>query len=656
MYRDRKPINWAAIRIATIAVLFAAGTVLLVVRAYRLGVVDSDELKKLAEKQRKLVLHLEARRGMILDRSGEPMAASIEVTSVYLRPRKVEDKKKTGRILAEALHMDEKEVMQKLDKDKAFVWLQRGVSPLVAANVAKADLQGVFTATEYQRFYPLRKLAAHAVGFASVDSIGLEGLELQYDQDLKADPIPVTAQRDALGRPVMFAATGQDPKRRDLHVTLDRNIQYVVERELDEAVRKEGAKNGVAVVMDADSGEVLAMAVSPGYNLNVFQKTPAEVLRNRAVADSFEPGSTFKVFLAAAALDLSRVELSEKFDCHKGLYRYKGAEIHDIVPHHWLSFEDVIVQSSNIGAVQISEKLKKTEFFRVLQGFGFGCPSGIDLPGERPGALALPGRWSVLTKANIAFGQGITVTPVQLTAAFAAAINGGTLYKPHLISRMTNALGETVIENPPTVVRRVIKESTSRELVRILRRVVQEGTGKGAAIPGVEVIGKTGTAQKADGNGGYARDRYVASFIGATIGTTPKLVILVTIDEPASKIRTGGKIAAPTFQKMASGILALCGGRSNDPEQILASGDQRSGGAGEIPSKKVRVRKGHRPGEWVVPDLKGLDMRQVLEICGKMKCDASFRGVGHAVEQKPKPGDVLKEGAALEVSFEGQSS
>lgn len=656
MYRDRKPINWVAIRMAAVAVLFAASTVLLVVRAYRLAVVDAEELKKLADRQRKMFLHLEARRGMILDRSGEPMAASIEVTSVYLRPHKIADKKKTAPILAEALQMDEKEVMDKLSKDKAFVWLQRAVSPLVAAKIAKADLQGVFTATEYQRFYPLRKLAAHAVGFANVDSKGLEGLELQYDQDLKADPVPVTAQRDALGRPVMFAAIGQDTKRRDLHVTLDRNIQYVVERELDEVVRKEKAKNGVAVVMDADSGQILAMAVSPGYNLNVFQKTSAEVMRNRAVADTFEPGSTFKVFLASAALDLGRVELSEKFDCLKGLYRYKGAEIHDIVPHHMLSFEDVIVQSSNIGAVQVSEKLKKTEFFRILQGFGFGSPTGIDLPGERPGALALPGHWSVLSKANIAFGQGISVTPVQLTAAFAAAINGGILYRPHLISRMTNALGETVIENHPAVVRRVVKESTSRQVAAILRRVVMEGTGKGAAIPGVEVIGKTGTAQKADGNGGYAKDKYVASFIGAVMGSKPRLVIFVMIDEPSCKIKTGGKIAAPTFQKIASGILALCGSRPNEAEQILASADERSAGSGEVPSKRVRIRKGPRPGEWVVPDLKGLDMRQVLEICGKMKCDASFRGVGHVVEQKPRAGDVLKEGASLEVSFQGQSS
>lgn len=657
MYRDAKPINWVAVRIAAIAVLFALGTVCLIVRSYRLGVTDAESLQKKAEKERKMVLHLEARRGMIVDRSGEPMAASMEVTSVYARPSKVQDKPRAAKLLAEALEMDEKEIAEKLNNEKKpFVWLARRVSPLVAAKVTKADLPGIDTVPEYQRFYPMRKLASHAVGFAGMDSRGLEGLELYYDEDLKADPIPVTAQRDALGRPVMFAAVGQVPKRRDLHLTLDRNIQYVAERELDEAVRKEGAKSGIAIVSDADSGEILAMAVAPSYNLNVFQKTSADRRRNRAVSDTFEPGSTFKVFLAAAAIDLGRVDLSEKFNCHKGLFRYKGAEIHDVVPHKTLSFEDVIVQSSNIGAVQISDKLKKTEFFRYIQNFGFGSPTGVDLPGERPGALALPGRWSVLTKANIAFGQGISVNAVQMTAAFGAAVNGGSLYVPHLMKCMTNALGETIREYPVTPVRKVIKESTSHTVVNILRQVVQEGTGKGAIIHGVDIIGKTGTAQKADPSGGYSRDKYVASFIGAVMSTKPRFVILVVIDEPAGKFKTGGRVAVPTFRKIAAGILALCGSRPHDGDLILASTESRIARSGFVPSKTVKVRKGPRPGEWIVPNLKGLDMRQVLNACGAMKCDPSFRGVGTAVDQKPKAGRVIKEGDPLQVSFQGQTS
>jgi len=656
MYRSGKRINWASVRIALVAILFAAGTVLLMVRAYRLQVVDAEGLKKIAAKQRTIVIHLEARRGMIFDRSGEQIAASLEVDSIYARPRRIADKKETARKLAEILEVDEKEVRQKIDEDKAFVWIRRRVSPLVTEKVKKADFTEIMTVTEYQRFYPLKSFAAHAVGFAGMDSVGLEGLELYYDQDLKADPIPVTAQRDALGRPVMFSAVGQDPKRRDLHLTLDSNIQHMTERVLEEAVLKEQAKSGAAIVMDADSGAILAMAIRPAYNLNVFQKASADIRRNRAVADTYEPGSTFKVFLASAALDLGKVSRDEKFNCMNGVYKYNGSEIHDIVPHKTLSFEEVIIHSSNIGAVKIADKLKKGEFYGVLQGFGFGSTTDIDLPGERPGSLPLPGRWSVLTKANLAFGQGVAVTPVQITAAFAAAINGGLLYRPRLMQRITNALGETVRENPPTLVRRVIKEQTSQTVVELLRQAVHKGTGKGALIAGADVIGKTGTAQKADGSGGYSNDKYVASFVGALMSTKPRVVIFVMIDEPGGKNRTGGKVAVPVFRTISEGILALCGSKPSLPESILAAGSLGPRKYGQVQYRSVTLRKGANPGEWVVPDLKGMDILQVLEACGRMKCDPTLQGTGRAVRQDPKPGQILKEGAPLTVAFEGQTS
>jgi cell division protein FtsI (penicillin-binding protein 3) len=656
MYRKEKPINWVSVRVAFVAVLFAVGTVVLLVRAYQLQVADADSLKRRADRQRTRVIHLEARRGMILDRSGDQIAASLEVESIYARPRKITNKKETAAKLAEILETDEKEIAQKLDEDKSFVWIQRRVSPLVAEKLRKAELQEVMTVTEYQRFYPLKTLAAHAIGFAGLDSKGLEGLELYYNQDLKSESVPVTAQRDALGRPVMFTSIGQSPKRRDLHITLDRNIQHLSERVLEDAVAKEQAKSGVAIVMDADTGGILAMAVRPSYNLNVFQKSSADVRRNRAVADTFEPGSTFKVFLAASVLDLGRIAPQETFNCMNGLYRYNGTTIHDITPNKTLSFDEVFIHSSNIGAVKISEKLKKTEFYGILQGFGFGVPSEVDLPGERAGMLPLPGRWSALTKANLAFGQGITVNAVQMTAAFAAAINGGLLYQPRLMSKITNAYGETIRENPPHMVRRAIKETTSREVVSILRQVVNKGTGRGAAIPGADVIGKTGTAQKPDPAGGYSPDRYVASFIGAIMDSKPRLVIFVMLDEPAGKLRTGGRVAAPVFKAIGEGILATCGTKPSTAECIAASPSSGPRKAGHASYRSVPVRRGPKAGEWVVPDFKGLDMKQVLEACGRMKCDATFEGTGRAVKQVPKAGRILREGDPLAVSFQGQTS
>ncbi len=655
MYPSKEPkkINWVAFRIAVIAALFAVGTVMLTARAYMLQIVDSEGLQKRAEKQRTKVIHLEARRGSIYDRAGDQLAVSLEVNSVYANPRKIVDKAETSRQLAEILEMNSQEIAGKLDEDKAFVWVQRRISPYAAERIKKVNLSGITIGTEYQRFYPMKNFAAHAIGFAGLDSSGLEGLELFYDQDLKSDPIPVTAQTDAKGRPVMFTVAGQDPKRKDIHLTIDRNIQYITEKELEEGVQQNKAKAGTAVVMDADSGEILALAVRPTYNLNVFHKVGAEARRNRAVADTFEPGSTFKVFLAASVLELGKVTPDDLFDCKNGTLKYNGSEIHDIVPHKTIRFEDVITQSSNIGVVLASERLKKIEFYRMLHGFGFGSLSGIDLPGERPGVLPIPSKWSALTKANIAFGQGISVNAVQLTSAFASAINGGNYHKPHLVRNITNSVGDFVKQPPKESVKKVITDETSNKLVEILRATVSRGTGKAAAIAGLDVIGKTGTAQKADPSGGYSQDRYVASFIGAIMDMQPRLVILVIIDEPVGKIRTGGKMAAPVFRRIGEQILALCGTRPPSPDIITAAAGGVSRKSQSQATQPIPLKKGSKPGEWIVPDFKGFDTKQVIELSGKMKCDLSLKGSGIATEQNPKPGEVLREGAPLFVSFEG---
>lgn len=654
--KEDKPINWVGVRIAAIALLFAVAAVLLASRAYLIHVTDGEKLQRRAAKQRTRVIHVEGRRGMIFDRSGEQMASSLEVDSIYARPHKSEDKKRTAKLLAQALDMDEEVVLKKLNEDKAFVWIKRRVSPLAAEKVEKAELKGVSSVKEHKRFYPMKSLAAHVMGFAGIDSKGLEGVELYYDHDLRAQRVPITAERDAQGRPVTFAALAEGPTRHDLRLTIDKNIQYSAEKHLEEAVEATDAKGGTVVVMDADSGEILAMAVRPTYNLNLFQKSPARVRRNRAVADTFEPGSTFKVFLAAALLDLNRVRSDEKIYCNRGLYRYKGAEIHDIVGHGKLTFEEILINSSNIGAVKLSEKLKKGEFYRLLKGFGFGCATGTDIRGESPGILPRPGKWSSITKANMAFGQGVSVTALQIATAFSSIINGGFLRRPHLMKTVTTPLGETIRETRPMIVRRVIKPSTSEHMVNILRRVVREGTGRRAGIKGVDIVGKTGTAQKPDSSGGYSKDKYVASFLGALIGTRPKVVVFVSIDEPTGKHKTGGYIAAPVFKKIARDILALCGGGVPEAAPILASTGSGASRAARRSRSALRIRRGPHPGEWIMPNLKGLGAREVLDVCGRIKCDAFIRGAGQVIRQHPAPGKIFKEGSNLKVSLEEKAS
>ncbi len=657
MSRDKKQTNWVVFRIVLVALIFTMGAGLLMFRAYRLHVTESDMLKKKAEKQRTRVITLESRRGLILDRSGEQLAASLEVNSVYARPRKIsgtKERKEVAAKLADILEMDPREALSKLKEDRPFVWIKRRVSPYVAEKIKKADLDGIFTGSEYSRFYPLKKFAAHAIGFAGMDSKGLEGLELYYDEYLKTEPIPVTGQRDALGRPVMFDLMGVAPVRNDIYLTLDRNIQHIVEKELDEAVRREQAKSGQAIVMDIDTGEILALAIRPTYNLNMFHEAAPAARRNRAVADTFEPGSTFKVFLAAAMIELNKVVEGEKIFCHNGLMRYNGADIHDVAPHKILSFEDVISMSSNIGAVKLSDKLTKKDFYRILQDFGFGSPTNVDFPGERSGLLLAPEKWSALTKANLAFGQGVSVSPIQLIAAFSSAVNGGNYYWPHITAKISNQVGETVLEFQPRIQRRVIRPETSDRVVKILRKTVTVGTAKAAFVPGADVIGKTGTAQKADPGGGYSRDRYVMSFIGAMMGIKPRLAIMVMIDEPrVYKDRTGGKVAAPVFKRMAEGILALCGSQvPSNNNSIMASKGEWTNPA-SAPEKTVMVSRGPNPGEWVVPDLKGLDMRQALDALNTMKCDVTMDGVGKVISQKPKPGFIINEGASVSVVFAG---
>lgn len=657
MSRENNGINWVAFRITLVALFFATGAVLLMFRAYKLHITEADGLQKKAEKQRTRVITLESRRGLILDRSGEQLAASLEVNSIYARPRRISNARQKTDVafrLAEILEMDVKEVSSKLSEDRPFVWIKRRVSPYVADKVKKADLDGIFIGSEYSRFYPLKKFAAHAVGFAGMDSKGLEGLELYYDDYLKTEPIPVTGQKDALGRPVMFNLMGATPVRNDIYLTLERSIQHIVEKELDEAVRNEQAKSGLAIVMDIDTGEILALAIRPTFNLNTFHEALPATRRNRAVADTFEPGSTFKVFLAAAIIELERIAQGETIFCHNGLMRYNGADIHDVSPHKLLSFEDVIAQSSNIGVVKLSEKLTKNEFYRILQDFGFGNTTDVDFPGERTGSLLPPEKWSALTKANMAFGQGISVSPIQLICAFSSAINGGNYYWPHITAKISNQVGETVLDFQPRVQRRVIRKETSDQLVGILRKAATVGTAKAAFVPGADVIGKTGTAQKADSAGGYSRDRYVMSFIGAMMGARPRLAIMVMIDEPrVYKDRTGGKVAAPVFKKMAEGILALFGSRTPVQDgSIIASKGEWSNPA-SAPEKAVPVVRGPNPGEWIVPDLRGLDMRHALDALNTMKCDVSIEGFGHVVSQKPKPGTLVREGSGIAVVFGG---
>jgi len=384
-----------------------------------------------------------------------------------------------------------------------------------------------------------------------LDDRGLEGLEHQYDELLGGQPQFVVGQQDALGRIVFRQEPGRQAPIFDLQLTIDEVLQYITERELGRAVERSRAKAGSAVVLDPRTGEILALANVPTYDPNQYRKVGSAVRRNRAVTDSFEPGSMFKVILLAGALEEGAVRPGDRLYGENGAIEVSGITIRDHEKHGWLTVQQIMAQSSNVGAIKIGQKLGKSLYYHYMSGFGFGTLTGLDLPGETPGLIRRPRAWSALSLASLSLGQEIAVTSVQMATAFAAVANGGYLVRPHVVRGLSAQDGTLGRQVEPGVIRQVISPQTAQTMLTLLTAVVDEGTGKEAALEGYTVSGKTGTAQKLEpATGRYSHQKVVASFVGAVPAEAPRLVILVVIDEPEA-FRWGGSIAAPVFREIA---------------------------------------------------------------------------------------------------------
>jgi cell division protein FtsI (penicillin-binding protein 3) len=410
---------------------------------------------------------------------------------------------------------------------------------------------------EPQRVYPLGYLASHLVGFAGSEAQGLEGLELAYDRTLKGERGWRWMNRDARRRPV---GTWEHPSvsPRDgleLVLNLDSSIQFIAERALEGAVQKWRAQGGSIVVMDPISGEILAMANRPTFDPNQFAQAPPEARRNRALTDTFEPGSVFKIVTAAVALTRNAVKPEETFYCENGTFPVAGRILHDYRPHGWLTFREVIAYSSNIGTAKVAMRLGPHAVYEGIRAFGFGTPTGVELPGEVEGTARPPSQWSRPSITAIPIGQEVTVTALQLAQAICAVANGGLLVKPWVVREIRHPSGVPVKSFKPTVIRRVIPSDVAERMKEILAAVVEQGSGKGAGIPGFRTAGKTGTAQKVEPTGVYSHSRYVASFIGFLPVGDPRLAIVVVVDEP-QPLHTGGVICAPVFRQVATETVA----------------------------------------------------------------------------------------------------
>ncbi len=555
-------------RLLVVVGLFVAGFVVIVGRLCWLQVGGHAEWYARGMRQYSRHTMLQPERGEILDRHGRVLATSVAVPSVYAVPREIEQPERTVDTLAGLLETSDRTLRRRLGSQASFVWLARQVSPSTATQLRERDLPGVDFLTEMRRYYPKHHLAGQLLGFVGLDGKGLGGVEYVYDQLLRVAPRRVHLQRDAMGRSVRLnlGVMPEPPRGTDVYLTLDERLQHVAEKAIAAQVEALEAHSGLVMMMEPHSGDMLAMASYPFFNPNVFRDaTEQSWQRNRCITDPVEPGSTFKVVLAAAVLEEQMIEPGEQFFCENGeTRRGRRRRIRDHHPYGDLSFEEVFAYSSNIGAVKIAERLTANAFYDYIRRFGFGRRTWIDLPGEHVGQLRPPRQWSKFSQDSLALGQEIAVTPIQLLRAFAAIANGGWLVQPRVVAyaekngqRQERPRPDNLeIVAPEFEVRqRILSRQTTDRLTSILSSVVSYGTGKAAAIEGYTAAGKTGTAQKVDSvRGGYSRDRVLASFVGYVPAEDPQIVVLVMVDEP-QRMRWGGTAAAPVFRQVAQQVM-----------------------------------------------------------------------------------------------------
>ena len=526
--------------------LVFAGTL---ARAVWLQGVQASTLERMASRQHEETTEIPAGRGTIFDRTGEPLAIGEQATTIYADPRRVREPRRVALAAAKALDLDADRLYPLLaDRSRHFVYVKRKADPAQAAALEKLGLPGLGFYPEELRYYPQRGVAAHVLGFAGVDNVGLDGIERSLDRSLVGKPGRQTTVTDPAGRVIDVKSTKPERAGDDVFLTIDHRIQADAERVLRATVSRWSAKGGTAVVLDARTGAVLAMAVAPGYDANRFGSTSADRRRNRAVTDLYEPGSTFKVVTVAAALSEKIVSPATTFTLASSI-RVADRIIHEHEPRatERMTVAQILSRSSNIGTITLAQMLGRSRVEEWIGRFGFGKRTGIDAPGESSGLL--PSYWSGSTIGNVPIGQGIGVTAVQVAAAYGAIANGGVYRTPYLVDRIGS---EWRARNKG---RRVVSATVSAQMMAMLRDVVsaEGGTGAAAAVPGYTVAGKTGTAAKPI-PGGYSDSRYVASFVGVVPAKEPRLVVLVSIDEPRGTI-WGGVAAAPAFSEIARSSL-----------------------------------------------------------------------------------------------------
>jgi len=691
-------------RIAALFFLFTLGFFLLEGRIFWVQLVRGAELSEKALQNRMRDVPVESKRGIIYDRNGQELAISISADSVYAIPAEIRcsgREKEIASKIAAVLDMDEDKIFQRITKSSFFEWVKRQIDPEKSKKLRKMDLPGIYFTEESRRYYPKGTLASHILGISGIDNTGLEGIDKQYNDLVGGTKGRIVIEHDAANRPIPEATHKyiSPVDGANLILTIDETIQYIAERELEKVYNERMAKAATVIVMDPSTGEILAMANRPTFDPNNYSDYPAKNRRNFAISNAYEPGSTMKITTSAMALEEHVVNDQSRFYC-PGFIKVGKETIRcpNGKKHGSQTFAQIVENSCNVGFVQVGLELGLDNYYKYINAFGFGKPTGIDLPGEAAGILVPKSRAKQIDLATMAMGQANAVTPIQLISAVSAVANDGKLMKPHLVKQIIDNEGKVIKKIEPQVVRKVISPETADKLCLILEGEVINGTGENAYIEGYRAAGKTGTAQKISPTGGYMTNEYIASFIGFAPANDPKLACLVVVDAPQGYPYYGGWVAAPVFRQIMEDslrYLEVPEQKTSNDKQTEEKTDQvlvpdvvnltlseaistiksrglkvKVSGTGDIvweqtpkPQTKLNIgsqviiklspfEKGKECGEVTVPDLQGKSMKEVARILADLGLHLLPEGYGLAYEQLPEAGKVVTGGSNIKVKFQ----
>jgi cell division protein FtsI (penicillin-binding protein 3) len=627
------------------AAVFALWTAGIEARLLYLQVFQYADMVARADKQRLNTIEPPARRGDILDRNGRVLAYSVDADSIFADPSEIKDPEGVAAAVCRALEScdatDRATIVKNLKRSGQFAYIARKVSPEEEQRVRGLGIKGIGVVKESRRFYPKRELLAHVLGYVGSENAGLGGLESAYDSLIRGRNGKVLLQRDAKRNAVTSHVEREATAGASLELTIDQYLQNIAERELEAGVREFGAAGGSVVIMDPRSGEILALANAPTFNPNVYARSPEHNRRNRAIQDLYEPGSTFKIVTAAAALEEGLITPDTMIDVSAGHIRIGSRIIPDVHRYGILSFTDVVVKSSNVGAIKVGFKLGAERLSRYVSRFGFGHPIVSDFRGENPGIVWDPTKLNDGAVASVSMGYQVGVTPIQMAAAISSVANGGTLYEPRVV-RATIKDGHRT-EMAPKALRRTVSERTAGQLTAMMEAVVEEGTAKKAQIAGYTIAGKTGTAHKVI-DGRYSPTEYNASFVGFLPSRNPAFTIVVVIDSPHGSGYMGGAVAAPIFKRIAEASMRHLGVAPtvNQPPPVLVA---RGGDDATLSTRPISYTPPQETvADGVMPDLRGLSAREALRALTRAGVTARLTGSGFVVEQSPAAGTIFAAG------------